>query len=630
MARAAEGRPRAPRGSDVKTVIQRTGVIRVAVVLACAGLAAGLMWGLSAAAAASTSPASSGGSEKVILRLGWTREPDNLNPFVGVSASCYEVWHLQYDLLNGYDAATLLPKPEFAESWSHSADGLTWTFKIRPGMTWQDGMPATAHDVAFTFNYVIANQMASFTGYTEGIEKVEAPDDATVVFTCSRPKANMLGMWVPILPEHIWNKVDPKDAGTGYANAPPIFGSGPFQVVEWKKGSYLRLAANPDYWAGRPQVDEVIFETYQNADTMAQDMKSGALAGAWGIPPAQVESLNGDGVASISYITIGFDQLTFNAAPTPATGNPALRDPAFRRALNYAIDKQKIAAVAYSDQVRPATSFIPAGLYAPELDYHWEPAADQAYPFDLEKAGAALDAAGYRDADGDGVREGKDGKPIKLELLARNESIMSQQSGKFIAGWFMEIGLDMELQVVSEAALSDKVWNTVDGVVQPDYDLFLWGWVGDADPNFLASISTSDQAGMWNQSVWSDPAYDALFVRQGRELDPQKRKATIWKMQQIVYEQAPFIPLIYSRSQEAYNTRQWTGWVKSPAKDGGPFYTFQTDSYRLVHPVAATSAADGSGSSTPATILWIAGAAVGAVIVVLLIRRSRGRRAEES
>ena len=613
----------------MKIKTQRTGAVRVAVVVAFACLAAGLAWGLSAAAAASTSPTPSGGPDKVILRIGWTREPDNLNPFVGVSASCYEIWHLQYDLLNGYDAATLMPKPEFAESWSHSADGLTWTFKIRPGMTWQDGTPATARDVAFTFNYVIDNQMASFMGYTEGIEKVEAPDDTTAVFTCSRPKANMLGMWVPILPQHIWSKIDPKDAGTGYPNKPPIVGSGPFQIVEWKKGSYLRLAADPNYWAGKPKVDEVIFETYQNADTMAQDMKSGALAGAWGIPPAQVESLNGGGVESISYITIGFDQLTFNCAPAPATGDPALRDPAFRKALNYAIDKQKIAAVAYSGQVSPATSMIPAGLYAADLDYHWDPGA-ATYPFDLEDAKAALDAAGYKDTNGDGIREGKDGKPIRLELLARNESIMSQQSGKFIAGWFKGIGLDIEFQVVSEAALSDKVWNTVDGKVQPDYDMLLWGWVGDADPNFLASISTSDQAGMWNQSVWSDPEYDALFAQQARELDPQKRKEAIWKMQQIVYEQSPFIPLIYSRSQEAYNTRQWTGWVKSPAKDGGPFYTFQTDSYRLVHPVAATTAAGESGSSALATVLWIVAATVGAVVVVLLIKRSRGRRAEES
>ena len=136
---------------------------------------------------------------------------------------------------------------------------------------------------------------------------------------------------------------------------------------------------------------------------------------------------------------------------------------------------------------------------------------------------------------------------------------------------------------------------------------------------------------MWNQSVWSDPKYDALFALQGRELDPQKRKATAWQMQQIVYEQSPFIPLIYSRSQEAYNTKQWTGWVNSPAKDGGPFYTFQTDSYRLVHPVAVATAETGeSSSSALPTILLIVAAVAGVVIVALLVKRSRGRRAEES
>ena len=599
----------------------------VAAVIIC--LAAGLVWGLAAALAASPSPTASGSSGKVILRLGWTREPDNLNPFVGYSASDYELWHLQYDLLNGYDAKTLLPKPEFAESWSHTPDGLTWTFKIRPGMTWQDGQPATARDVAFTFNYIINNKMSSFTGYTEGIKKVVAVDDATAKFICSRPKSNMLGMWVPILPAHIWSKVAPKDAGTGFPNKPPIVGSGPFQITQWKKGSFILLKANPNYWAGRPKVDEVIFETYQNADTMTQDMKTGTLAGVWGIPPAQMTSLaKAPGMIAKSYTTIGFDQLTFNCAPAPATGNPVLRDPAFRKAIEYAIDKNKIATVAYSGQVNPATSMIPSGLYSPDLDYHWQPTAAEQYPFDLEKAKAALDAAGYKDTNGDGIREDKSGKPIKLGLLARDESIMSQQSGKFIAGWLRQIGIGVDFQVVSEAALSDKVWNTVNGKTEPDYDMFLWGWVGDVDPNFLVSINTSDQVGMWNQAVWTDPQYDQLFSLQSRQLDPQQRKQTIWKMQQMVYDQSPMIPLIYSRSQEAWDTKHWTGWVTSPAKDGGAFYTFQTDSYLKVHPVAAESAAN-SGSSTLNTVIWVVAAVVVAVVVVMLIRRRRGRRAEE-
>jgi len=596
----------------------------VLAVLAC--LAAGLVGGLSAAMADSRSPSPSGGQAKIILHIGWTREPDNLNPFVGYSATDYEIWHLQYDLLTGYYPATLQPRPEFATSWSHSPNGLVWTFTIRPGMKWQDGAPATAHDVAFTFNYVIKNQMASFTGYTDGIEKVVAPNDTTAVFYCSRPKANMLGMWVPILPAHVWSKINPKLAGTTFPNNPPIVGSGPFRVVEWKRGSYIRLVANPDYWAGRPKVDEVIFETYQNADTMAQDLKTGALAGAWGIPPAEVQSLNSSSVKSISYTSIGFDQLTFNCAPAPATGNPVLRDPAFRRALDYAIDKQKIATIAYNGQVSPATSMIPAGLYPASLDYHWQPSAAQQYPFDLAKASAALTAAGYPLKNG--VRVDKEGKPIKLRLLARAESTMSQASGKLITGWFGQIGIHVSFQTVSEDTLSSYVYNAVKGRIEPSYDMFLWGWVGDADPNFLVSILTTDEIGMWNQSAWSDPAYDKLFPLQAQQLDPQQRKQTIWKMQQIVYDQTPFIPLIYDRDQEAYNTADWTGWVTSPANHGGVFLCGedQTDSYRLVHPV---SAATTSTSGSRLWLLWIVGAAAVAVVVALLVRGLRGRRVEE-
>jgi peptide/nickel transport system substrate-binding protein len=609
----------------MKICWHRSPIHHLALWAVAACLAVGLVGGLSVAVAATPSPSSSAGQAKLILHVGWTREPDNLNPFVGYSASDYEIWHLQYDLLTGYDSATLQPKPEFAQSWSHSTNGLVWTFKIRPGMTWQDGQPATAHDVAFTFNYIIKNQMSSFTGYTDGISKVVAPNDTTAIFYCSRPKANMLGMWVPILPAHVWSKINPKLAGTTYPNNLPIVGSGPFQVVEWKHGSFIRLVANPHYWAGRPKVDEVIFETYTNADTMAQDLKTGVLAGAWGIPPAEVQSLNSPSVKSISYTTIGFDQLTFNCAPAPATGNPVLRDPAFRQALNYAIDKQTIATIAYNGQVNPATSMIPAGLYPASLDYHWQPSAAQQYPFDLAKASAALTAAGYPLKNG--VRVDKQGKPIKLRLLARAESDMSQTSGKLITGWFKQLGLDINFQTVTEDTLSGQVYNTVKGKTEPSYDMFLWGWVGDADPNFLVSILTSDEIGMWNQSAWTSPAYDKLFQLQGQQLDPQQRKQTIWKMQQIVYDQSPFIPLIYSRDQEAYNTADWTGWVTSPAHGGGVFLCgdFQTDSYRLVHPVTATTSSSGSRL----WIVWIVVAAVVVALAAFLVARSRGRHAEE-
>ena len=91
------------------------------------------------------------------FRVGWLLEPDNLNPFVGLLGQDYEIWHLNYDFLVGWDAEDFSPRPEIAESWEVSPDGKTWTFKIRQGVAWQDGQPLTANDVAFTFNYIIDN-----------------------------------------------------------------------------------------------------------------------------------------------------------------------------------------------------------------------------------------------------------------------------------------------------------------------------------------------------------------------------------------------------------------------------------------------------------------------------------------
>ena len=130
-----------------------------------------------------------------------TNIPDNLNPFVGQLSSCYEIWSLNYDLLVGFSAGDYghpqgAAATGLADSWTVSDGGKVWTFHIRSGVKWQDGVPLTANDVAFTYNYVIKNQLSNYTMYTNFIKSVTAPNDNTVVFTCSRPKANMLNMWV--------------------------------------------------------------------------------------------------------------------------------------------------------------------------------------------------------------------------------------------------------------------------------------------------------------------------------------------------------------------------------------------------------------------------------------------------
>jgi len=238
----------------------------------------GLIVGVVNAVLASPSPSPSAG--KIVLRVGWIMDPDSLNPFIGINLTSYQIWNLNYDLLVGLDAATLVPTrgaeaTGLATDWNVSPDGKTWTFTLRRNAVWQDGHGAvTAADVAFTYNYVIDNDLAAYTPYTAGLKRVEALDDHTVRFDCTYPKADMLmaANALPILPEHMWSKVSPKDAARSFANKPPVLGSGPFQCVEFKKGAYVKMVANWSYWRGAPKIDELMFEFYTNADTMVWDL----------------------------------------------------------------------------------------------------------------------------------------------------------------------------------------------------------------------------------------------------------------------------------------------------------------------------------------------------------------------
>ena len=442
-----------------------------------------------------------------------------------------------------------------------------------------------------------------FLDYVKFIDKVEATDATHVVFTCSKPKANMLGLWIPILPEHIWSKVDPAEVETKFQNPPPIIGSGPFQTVEWKKGEYVRMVANKDYWRGAPKVDEVIFQTYQNQDTMAQDLKTGAIQSGWNIPSAQFDSLNNEpDLEAIRAVTIGFDQLGFNCADQQkfpkSTGHPVLQDPAFRTALQWAVDKEKIVSIGYSGNAAAADTILTRDFYPPDADFHLTP--EDPYTFDLEKAKAALDAAGYTDGDGNGIRE-YEGKDITLRLYARTESPESQNCGKLITGWFEEVGLDIDYEVIDDGALGDKQYNYDGDQFAPDFDLFIWGWGGDVDPNFILSVLITDSIEDWSDSNWSNAEYDQLFLEQQTTIDVQERIAIVHQMQQIVYDESPYIPLVYPLDLLAANKGTWTGWVRANNDRGAWWYNTQPDTYLAVQPGSPPAGGEPKAVEQPAS-----------------------------
>ena len=599
----------------------------VRLLLLCAAL---LMLATLASAPAALADSASPSADTTTFRVGWLLEPDNLNPFIGLVGQDYEIWHLNYDFLVGWDPKDFSPRPEIAESWQVSEDGKTWTFKIRQGVKWQDGEPLTAGDVAFTFNYIIDNELSTLDVYTRGITSATAVDDATVEITTERPKANILAMVVPILPEHIWNKVSGKAAASTYRNTPPIVGSGPFQVVEWQKNKFLRLKANPEYWGGAPKVDELIFENYRNADTMSADLKAGGIDAAIELPLAQVPGLaKTPGLTMIKGTHWRFNQLGFNCYDSPdSLGNPVLVDQQFRHALNYAIDRQKIVDVAFFGQADVGSTLLP-----PYSAYHYEPTADELYGYDPEKAEAELETAGYKDINGDGVRETKDGKPLQLDLMVTNDSPENKTAAKLIVGWFRDVGIGVTLRIVDYGVLLDAQYNYKGDVYAPDYDMFIWFWTQDSDPSFMLAVPTKDNIEGWNDTLWWNPETDALFAKVDQTIDAGERVAPAQEMQKLVYEASPYLVFAYPYQMEGYNSDKWQGVVPAPSDvegyDGSAFYNYQNiDTYRFVERTVATT--QSSGANT--TVLLIVGIFVALIVVglvVMLVRRRAARSEEE-
>ncbi|HZL63776.1 MAG TPA: ABC transporter substrate-binding protein [Thermoleophilia bacterium] len=564
-------------------------LLKVSLALVVLALLAAAVGASRAAASSSPSP----GTDSV-LHIGWVQEPDNLNPFIGIQGTDYMLWHMNYDFLVGFDAKTLEPRPELATKWEVSPDGKVWTFTIRSDAKWQDGPPVTAKDVAFTFNYIVDNKLLNLAAYTTGIVKAVAVDDTHVQIYTSAPKANMLKMIVPILPEHIWSKVSGKAASTSYQNKPPIIGSGPFQITEWQRGKFVRLVANKNYWGGAPKVHEVIFQLYTNADTMTQDLKLGTIEGAIDLPTAQFKPLSSvPGITTNKATSWSFIELAMNCYDSPdSKGNPVLKDPQFRQAVNWAVDRQKVVDVAYQGYATLGSSLV-----VPYSKYHWEPPADQAFAYDPNKANAILDAAGYKDVNGDGYRETKDGKKLTLRFYATTDSVPNQTAGKLIVDWLRKVGIRLDFQVIDAGTLINYQYEYTGKKYTPNWDMFIWYWVQDVDPNFIVDIYTPQQIEGWNDCLWTDPEYTKLDAQQIQTIDEAKRIPIVQKMQQIFYQRAAYAILAYPYQLEAYNTAGWKGWVHVPGdapggQQGAVLYSYNNiDTYRFVEPLATTTAA---------------------------------------
>ena len=222
--------------------------------------------------------------------------------------------------------------------------------------------------------------------------------------------------------------------------------------------------------------------------------------------------------------------------------------------------------------------------------------------FDLAKAGSMLDEAGYKDADGDGLREDKAGKPIKLRLWALNSNTQAQSAAKLTAGWFKDLGLTIEYEVVDEGVYNDRIWNYKGDTYAPDYDMLFWTWYGYADPGQTIDSYTTAQIENWNEPCWSNAEFDQAVEDQIHALDSAQRKAYIDKAQEVMYADAPLSVTVYPKLLQAINTKEWTGWIFN--ETGGDQAFFRSASQKSYLTVTPATTARPTPARPPGSGPW--------------------------
>lgn len=508
-------------------------------------------------------------TEPIVLRIGWAGSPDTLNPGTAVLSEAYTIFALVYDTIYEYQLDGTY-KLDAAESAETSDDGLTWTFKIRDGINFHDGQPLTAQDVAFSVNLYKNNpDYIYLNAYTANFDTVEATDDSTVVITLTNAVPNMdyLLSYLYIVPEHIWKDHAEAPASVEFENL-ELIGTGPFKMAEYTQNEFVRLSANKEHFANPPKIDEVVFQTFASDDVLVQSLRSGQVDMITEMPATAVETLKGD--ANIQVVTgapyapdvsdIIFNQIDPENCPKDAggvcTGHPALRDRNVRLALAHATDKQKLIDVVLLGYGSPGLTLIPDGLGP------WYNSSITDYEFDVAKANQILDDAGYADTDGDGVREMPDGsQPLNFRMHWPSDSIDGPRQAELLSEMWREVGVTLELQAVDPDALTAECCPAF------DYDIILWGWGSDPDPNLLLSVHTTDEIpNGYNETGYSNPEYDELHIQQGRELDIEKRREIVWQMQQIAFDDVVYIIPYYQQAIQAFRTDRFQGWILDKAK----------------------------------------------------------------
>ncbi len=425
--------------------------------------------------------------------------------------------------------------PGLAASWRIVSD-TTWEFALRPGVTFHDGKPLTAQDVAFTLARAptVPNSPSSFSQYTKLIDHTEVVDAHTIRIHTKAPAPTLL---VDLANIGILNKAAAEGATTADFNSGrATIGTGPYRFVSWAPGDRLDLAKNPIYWGGSEPWDRVTIRPVANDGARVAAILSGdadMIEGVPGVDRARIASNPGLTLAECDAFRIIYIHMdsardispgVFDNAGKPLDRNP-LKDAKVRRAISLAINRTALVDRLLSGQAHPAGQYVPPDVAGanPNLP---------PLPFDVELARRLMREAGWGDGFSIILASSNDRFP--------NDAQVAQATGQMLA----RIGIKAEVQPMPASMLFSRGSKL-------EFSVMLSGWVGNGEPSsplvaLLATFDPKTGMGPSNRGRWSNPAFDTALGNALRTLDDTKRNAFYAQASEIAVADMGVIPVYFT------------------------------------------------------------------------------------
>lgn len=464
-------------------------------------------------------------------------------PFTSTTPSCNLFLSLIFDRLVNYDDDWQL-KPQLAESWESSEDGLSITFHLVQNAAFHDGTPITSEDVKFTFDFSLEHEVYR-VNVPDGraIDHITAPDPYTVVFHLKQQVGQTffpMVSGVRIVKKSEWEGKDPYDfypeKGAG------LTGSGPFKFVKQVSGQYLELEANEDYWGGRPNIDRLFFIVIPEADMQIMAFQAGEIDCVTLRVTDVPRIIEMEGVRIYKTTPPRGFMVSFNMR------KPPFSDINLRTALAYDINRDTIIDLVYMGYAYPYLHYL--------MDAHEEYINYDApvHYYNPTKANEILDDAGYIDQDGDGWRDYPDGSLLTFQLMCSTSDIAMRQAQVLIETWREDIAVNAEMYPGTGPAFWGIVYHR-------EYDCGVWQWSHSVSPvtlfNRLHSSNDHDM-GMNEEGLLND-RFDELIDDAAVAQDPEEFREILYEMQEILATEIPYGLSVAQQFLTAVNSRDWEG-----------------------------------------------------------------------